>query len=257
MTSERHFLSSRFYTAVSKTVSDLWRAQLSLATCQVNCLSKAGWKIEGPLFPGVFWTKSGSLLIHNETHRYLFFNDSNIAIAQTSDLRHYTLTSEFLLRTRSDSFDSELVEAGPEPIKLSDGNYLFLYNSARKTNISNPKPGWSLEYNLGWVILKGDDPTQVLARSDQPIFSPKLDWEKCDNTSAEWAARGLTPLVVFVEGWKKTAEDTFLVWYQGCDSTTGLAKLTVKFPETSRARAIIPLLTSLLVLAPLFYVMFN
>lgn len=247
----------RFYTAVSKTPADAWRAQLSLATCQTNCLAKAGWRIVGPLFPEVFWTKSGSLLIHNETHRYLFFNDSNIAIAETSNLLNYTLTYKYLLRTRSDSFDSELVEAGPEPIKLSDGNYLFLYNSARKTNITNPKPGWSLEYNLGWAILKGDDPTQVLARSDQPIFSPMLNWEKCDNTSAEWAERGLTPLVVFVEGWKKTAEDTFLVWYQGCDSTTGLAKLTVKFSETSRARAIIPLLSSLLVLAPLFFVLFN
>ena len=170
---------------------------------------------------------------------------------------NYDLTYEFLLQTRSNFFDSELVEAGPEPIRLTDGNYLFLYNSARKTAIVNPKPGWSLEYNLGWAILDGNDPTQVLARSNQPIFSPSLAWEKCDNTSAEWAARGLTPLVVFVEGWKKTADDTFLVWYQGCDSTTGLAKITVTFSSASRNHVIISLLMSLLVVAPLFYVMFN
>ncbi|CAF4399492.1 unnamed protein product, partial [Rotaria sp. Silwood2] len=88
---------------------------------------------------------------------------------------------------------------------------------------------WNFQYNLGWAILNGEDPTQVLARSELPILSPELDWERCDTESGEWANRGLTPLVIFVEGWKKIAEDTFLVWYQGCDSTMGLAELKVFF----------------------------
>jgi predicted GH43/DUF377 family glycosyl hydrolase len=231
----------RFYTAVSKVASGDWRAQLALSTCETDCLTKANWKSHGPLFPDVFWCKSGSLLIHNDTHRYLFFNDSNIVIAQTKDLIHYDLTPTTLLMARPNNFDSALVEAGPEPIKLSDNNYLFLYNSARQANIANPKPGWTLEYNLGWTILNGDNPTEILARSDQPIFSPELDWEKCDNSSNEWANRGLTPLVIFVEGWKKTAENTFLVWYQGCDTTMGLAELRVYF---SGASSTTPVLTS-------------
>ncbi|CAF1101615.1 unnamed protein product [Rotaria sp. Silwood1] len=246
-----------FYTAVSKIPSGDWRAQLALATCENDCLTKGNWKLHGPLFPDVFWCKSGSLLIHNDTHRYLFFNDSNISIAQTKDLIHYSLTNNYLLRTRSDAFDSELVEAGPEPLKLSDENYLFLYNSARRTNITNPKPGWSLEYNLGWTILNGENPTEILARSNQPIFSPELDWEKCDNTSAEWANRGLTPLVIFVEGWKKTTQDTFLVWYQGCDSTMGLAELTVHFPPSSRANISTSVLTYLLFVFRLCLSFFN
>ncbi|CAF1348749.1 unnamed protein product [Rotaria magnacalcarata] len=235
-----------FYTAVSKVLNGDWRAQLALATCKTECLTKEGWTYHGPLFPDEFWCKSGSLLIHNDTHRYLFFNDSNIAIAQTTDLINYSLTSSVLLSTRSGSFDSELVEAGPEPLKLSDNNYLFLYNSARRTNVSNPKPGWSLEYNLGWAILNGDNPTEVLARSDRPIFSPVLDWEKCDNTSSEWTNRGLTPLVIFVEGWKKTAPNTFLVWYQGCDSAMGLAELKVYFSSIARANICTPLVVYML-----------
>ncbi|CAF2365920.1 unnamed protein product [Rotaria sp. Silwood2] len=217
------------YTALSSDSHGLWRAQLALATCQINCFTKLNWKYYGPLFPDVFWSKSGSLLVHNDTHRYLFFNDSNISIAQTKDLIHYDLSSSLLLRTRSDHFDSALVEAGPQPLKLSDNNYLFLYNSARHTTIPNLKPNWNFQYNLGWAILNGEDPTQVLARSELPILSPELDWERCDTESGEWANRGLTPLVIFVEGWKKIAEDTFLVWYQGCDSTMGLAELKVFF----------------------------
>ncbi len=223
------FLFTRLYTAVSEDSKGAWRAQLALATCQGDCFTKANWQYYGPIFPDVFWSKSGSLLVHNDTHRYLFYDDSNIAIAQTKDLIHYNRSSTLLLHTRNDHFDSALVEAGPNPLKLSDKNYLFLYNSARHSDDPNLKPGWHIQYNLGWAILDGEDPTQVLARSEQPILSPELDWERCDNTSGVWASRGLTPLVVFIEGWKKVAEDSFLVWYQGCDSTMGLAELKVYF----------------------------
>lgn len=105
---------------------------------------------------------------------------------------------------------------------------MFLYNSARKTDIPNQKPGWNLEYNLGFVILNGRDPTQVLYRSNEPIFSPELDWEKCDNKSGKWAKLGLTPLVVFVEGITKIQENRFLITYQGCDSVTSVAQVNVE-----------------------------
>jgi hypothetical protein len=78
------------------------------------------------------------------------------------------------------------------------------------------------------------------------VLSPELDWEKCDKNP-----EGLTPNVVFVEGtrrplrhcgliapccssplhlagWKKLAEDSFLVWYQGCDSRIGIFHLSVQ-----------------------------
>ncbi|CAF0766928.1 unnamed protein product [Didymodactylos carnosus] len=220
-----------FYTAVSKTETGDWRAQLALATCNTTSdpLKKESWQYHGPLFADYFWSKSGSLLIHNETYSYLLFNDSNVAVAVSKDFIHYEHTGNLLFDVRNTHFDSELVEAGPEPLRLSDGNYLFLYNSARQTTIPNPKPGWRLEYNLGWVILDGNDPLNVLARSEEPIFSPELDWERCDNESGDWKDLGLTPLVVFVEGWKQIDENRFLVWYQGCDSTTGLAELKVVF----------------------------
>ncbi len=223
------FLFTRLYTAVSENSKGAWRAQLALATCQGDCFTKSNWQYYGPIFPDMFWSKSGSLLVHNDTHRYLFFDDSNILIAQTKDLIHYNVSSTLLLHTRGDHFDSALVEAGPQPLKLSDKNYLFLYNSGRHTNIPNLKPGWNVQYNLGWAILDGEDPTQVLARAEEPILSPELDWERCDNSSGIWATRGLTPIVVFIEGWKQVAEDSFLVWYQGCDSSMGLAELKVYF----------------------------
>ncbi len=223
------FLFTRLYTALGKDPKAGRRAQLALATCQGDCFTKTNWQFYGPIFPDLFWTKSGSLLVHNDTHRYLFYGDSSITIAQTKDLIHYNHSHTLLLHTRGDHFDSGLVEAGPQPLKLSDKNYLFLYNSGRHTNIPNLKPRWDTQYNLGWAILDGEDPTQVLARAEEPILSPELDWERCDNSSGVWATRGLTPIVVFIEGWKQVAEDSFLVWYQGCDSSMGLAELKVYF----------------------------
>ena len=75
---------------------------------------------------------------------------------------------------RKDHFDSRLVESGPPPLLLEDGNYLFLYNSAEE--------GWpddrSKAYHVGWVILDGKDPTKIVDRSEVPLMGPEFAWEK-------------------------------------------------------------------------------
>ena len=99
------------------------------------------------------------------------------------------------MKIRNDSFDSNLVESGPTPLRLKTGDFLFVYNSARD-GYPSVKPGWTLQYNLGFAILSGSDPTQIIQRTDQPILSPELEWE-IGNTSDH---RYLTPNVVFLEG---------------------------------------------------------
>jgi predicted GH43/DUF377 family glycosyl hydrolase len=188
-----------FYTAVYWTPSHEWSAHAALATCQSgkNPIKKENWILHSLLFPELSWSKAATLLVHNATHQYIFFNESNIelALATTNDLLHYQYKNQSFIETRDDYFDSELVEPGPEPRRLSDGN----------------------------------DPTKILARSQIPILSPELDWERCDFTSGQWAKRGLTPRVVFAEGWKQTSPDQFILWYQGCDAVTGVAQVIVEF----------------------------
>lgn len=158
------------------------------------------------------------------------------------------VAGDILISPRSDFFDSALVESGPPPMVLRNGDILFLYNSARKlrrsaslfdwqscvrssccphnrANIPNPK-NYDLQYNLGYLILDGKDPSVIKQRSSTPILSPVLDWERCDNDSLYV---GLTPNVVFVEGWIRPDphKDEFLVVYQGCDSFLGMAKIVV------------------------------
>ena len=63
-----------------------------------------------------------------------------------------------------------------------------------------------------------------MERSSEPIFSPKLDWEI--GTSPYL---GLTPNVVFVEGWYpiQNKKDEFVIFYGAADSVIGVAHLVV------------------------------
>jgi len=112
------------------------------------------------------------------------------------------------------------VEGGPPPVRLSDGNYLFIYNSARKDSHS----GNGLEYNPGWIIINGTNPTQILERSSEPLLSPREPWEVGLPPYLD-----LTPNVIFIEGMRAAAiRDQFVVYYGAADSVIGVAQVTVQ-----------------------------
>ena len=106
------------------------------------------------------------------------------------------LPGVFIKIRNSSYFDSYLIEGGPPPLRMKDGNYFYIYNSARCC-FPSEKPGYHLQYNPGFVILDGNDPTKILQRSNAPIMSPQLDWEKGTPPFLH-----LTPNVIFVEGMK-------------------------------------------------------
>jgi predicted GH43/DUF377 family glycosyl hydrolase len=125
-----------------------------------------------------------------------------------------------------------LQEGGPPPLKLSDGNYFFLYNSAQ-SGFPTVKPDWDLRYNMGYVILNGSNPSQILERIDAntPLFSPELEWEIGNSTDPQLLS--LTPNVVFCEGLvaKPGAVDEFIFIYGAADSRVGVGTITVQVPR--------------------------
>jgi len=93
----------------------------------------SSWVRKGPMFPELPWSKSGAILFRDEQNLppVLIWGDNYISYAVASDLDSMKFTNQKkLIETRSDHFDSVLCESGPPPLKLSDGNYLFIYNSA-------------------------------------------------------------------------------------------------------------------------------
>ncbi len=178
------------------------------------------------------WSKSGALLLrddHPGSPHYLIWGDTNLTIATTTDLRNFTNLPGFLITIRPDHFDSMLVESGPPPLPLTDGNYIFFYNSARR-GFPSPKAGYSYQYNVGYLILNGTDPTKIIQRSSTPLLSPQLPWEM-----GQKPYLGLTPRVTFLEGAKLLGGNQFLVFYGGADSVIGSAVVSVTRPTAASA----------------------
>ncbi len=210
-----------FYTAAEQNGTEVY-ARLVLATTKTP-EKKNSWKRLGPVVPDFKWSKSGALLLRDEYNgpHFLIWGDDVLRIAVSTNLREFKTAPSLFLKTRADHFDSHLVESGPPPLKLSDGNYLFIYNSARR-GFPSPRPGYDLQYNAGWVILDGKAPQRILQRCELPLISPELAWEKGDKPYL-----GLVPNVVFVEAAKSLGGDRFLVFYGAADSVIGSAVITV------------------------------
>jgi len=215
------------YSSVSNN-SGIPISVLSLATT-TDPTKKSSYILHGPIFPDIKWSKSGAMLIRDgyPGPHYLFWGDSSLVpglqLATSNNLKNWTNQNEIFLPIRPSKFDSALVEAGPMPLILSDGNYLFLYNSAR-AGYPSPKPSWNLQYNVGYLILDGNNPAKILERSDEPIFSPETAWE-----IGSYPQLALTPNVVFVEGWYPVPNknNTFVIFYGAADSVIGAAELIV------------------------------
>lgn len=129
-------------------------------------------------------------------------------------------TGEYLIQTRPDNFDSQLVESGPPPLELANGDYLFFYNSAE---IGWPKD-LTTSYNVGWVILDGIDPTVIKERSLHPLLSPVYSWE---TGTTPYACNA--PNVIFLEAARPLGGDKFEVFFGGADATIGSAVIQVTY----------------------------
>lgn len=187
-------------------------AQLCLATSA----DLVHWQRRGVILPAyrgnwnVGWTKSGAILtkkIHGKYWMYFLGTSADktdqMGVASSPDLLHWTEeTRTPVLPRRPGKFDSRVVEPGPPPVLTPQG-ILLIYNGADD----------QLVYRTGWVLFDKNDPTRVLARSDEPIFEPQREWEKV----------GQVPNVVFVEGLVRE-KDRWLFYYGGADKYVGIAE---------------------------------
>lgn len=144
---------------------------LSLAST-TNPFDRNSWNKLGPVFPQYQNSKSGALLVRKQPPHYLFWGDSDIRVTTSDNITQWKSIGDIFLSPRPDKFDSRLVESGPPPLQLSNGNYLFIYNSAEKGWPEDPNTA----YHVGWVILDGNDPTKILARSEEPLMGPSFAW---------------------------------------------------------------------------------
>src|SRR3989344_4544011 len=134
---------------------------------------------------------------------------AKIAIAQFSKIEdmwssvywndfYATLNAHTINLARS---KNDHVEVGAAPVKTRDG-WLLLYCYIYNYFIGHPT------FAIEAVLLKSDDPKQVIARSAHPILVPKAHYE----------LYGIVPNVVFPTG--ALIENDDLVFYYGAADTT-------------------------------------
>lgn len=126
---------------------------------------------------------------------------------------------------RPGCWDAKGVAAGPQPERLSNGDYLYIYNIDTGFPY-HPNPLGRCA--IGWAILDRDDPTLIVARSNGPILTADLPWEQCPGQQKSYSCQ--EPMVVFSTGLKPLGDDQFYVLYGGADTDVGVAKIKVNVP---------------------------
>jgi predicted GH43/DUF377 family glycosyl hydrolase len=239
-----------FFITYNGIECDTGNAKIMLATA-INPEDATSYLRLGPIFPqdaNNQWSKAGALLLRDSPPYYLFHGDNSdqqgIHVAISVDRINWERTNLILLVTRSDgingntmSFDAAIVEPGPPPVLLSDGNLLFLYAGGRG-NVPSPRPSWNAYYCIGYTILNGSNPIQILERSfaNEPLMCPELSWEIGAN--GQYPNRinvnGIVPIVSTGEEVERIenkkndlVSDLFLLAYSAADTSIGVATLKV------------------------------
>lgn len=206
-----------------------------------NPFDPAGWTFHGPLLPGVY-TGGASLLFRDgeiivddlngeetQAPHLAFVGNSDTAntllLATSPDGLHWTQPDPEgppFMAGRDGCWDKAGVAAGPQPEKLSSGDYLYIYN----IDTGFPyHPSYLGRCAIGWAILDGSDPTKIVARSNDALILATISpWETCPQ------GKGYTcqePMVVFSTGMKPLGDDEFLVFYGAADSDVGVSKIKI------------------------------
>src|SRR5271165_5316762 len=197
-------------------------AQLCLATSR----DLRHWERLGVILPAhkgnwnVGWTKSGAIVPAKINGKYWMYwlgtaadKTDQMGLSYSTDLMHWTeATSVPVLPRKAGKFDARVVEPGPAPIITRDG-IVLIYNGADE----------KLVYRTGVAVFDLRDPRKLLARSENAVFGPELEWEKTGQVSN----------VVFVEGMVEKG-GRYLFYYGGADKYVGVAEAKINGAASSR-----------------------
>ena len=127
-----------------------------------------------------------------------------IWLAQSPDRIHWG-NHKCIAITRPDKWDSARVGAGAAPIRTKDG-WLEIYHGANADN----------RYCLGALLLDINNPSKVLARSENPIMEPIAEYEQT----------GFFGNVVFTNG-HYVDGDTIHLYYGASDEVICKAEFSI------------------------------
>jgi predicted GH43/DUF377 family glycosyl hydrolase len=138
------------------------------------------------------------------------FRKQDVWITESPDLCSWG-NHRYLMGPRPDYWDETKVGASAVPFKIEKG-WLEIYHGVDQKN----------RYCLGAVLLDGQEPWKVIARTERPIFEPEADYE----------CHGFFENVVFSCG-LLCEDDKLKIYYGAADTVICYAELSLE--ETIKA----------------------
>lgn len=159
------------------------------------------WTDTRVLLPGEP-NKDAALLPDKINNRYFLFHRRHPSIwtAVSDDLAKWE-DHKIIMTPRRGKWDSKKIGIAGPPLRIKDG-YLMIYHGVDHNQV----------YRLGAALLDRNDPNKVIARLNEPILEPELDWE----------INGLVPNVVFSCGGCIVNEYLY-IYYGAADKHIGVA----------------------------------
>jgi len=192
-----------------------------------------GWTVHGPVFAdaGFHYTSGASLLFRDDDMgpHLAFVCNSNeadtIFLAESTDGLAWTAASEarrIFMTSRPGCWDDCGVAAGAQPERLSNGDYLYIYNIDTGFPYRGDPRG---RCAIGWAILDKDDPAKIVARSDDALIKAEFPWETCEVEGKGYVCQ--EPQVAFSTGLKPLGNDEFYVLYGAADTDVAVTRIKV------------------------------
>ena len=198
--------------------------------CVASSSNLQKWKKHGLAFQQEkyrnLWTKSGAIICRRVGERlmatkvngkyWMYFGDTSIFLATSKNLINWEIVEDEtgkpkpIFGAREGKFDSRLVESGP-PAMITKKGILLLYNSMNlhENGFAGLPPD---AYSAGQVLMDKNDPTKVIARTDENFMKPEKPYE----------LTGQVNQVVFIEGLVYFKKKYFL-YYGTADSKIAVA----------------------------------
>jgi len=134
----------------------------------------------------------------------VYFGGHDLWLGYSPDLLHWG-DHKLVATRRPGMWDGERIGCGAESLKTPEG-WLQFYHGSDGTN-----------YYLGAILLDLNDPSRVIARTNEPLLAPQEDYEKV----------GYYDNVVFCNGLVRLSEDLVYLYYGGADKYTAGAEVSI------------------------------
>lgn len=167
-------IDDKFY--MTYVAYDGWNPpRVAITSIGENDFNEQKWKWEKPVLisrPGVV-DKNACILPEKINGKYVIFHrifpDILVDFVDNLDFDGNSfLKGEYKIKPRNNFWDSRKIGVGPTPI-LTDEGYLMIYQAVGEKE--------SGRYKIGAMLLDRKNPTDVIARSNEPILSPDFWYE--------------------------------------------------------------------------------